>query len=90
MNREYLSSLLTRKSQFSYNQQVCFIGGTGTVKEYCFGAGKWLYTIEMPLSPEPEMGRVGSETQIVLEEIEIQEVSEGLGKNPANEFGGLE
>lgn len=79
MNRQYASSLLTRKPQFSYNQQVCFIGGMGTVKDCCFDAGKWIYTIEMPLGPEPEMGRIGPETQILLEEIEIQEVSEGFG-----------
>jgi hypothetical protein len=77
MNKKYASSLLTRESQFSHNQQVCFIGGTGTIKYCCFDTGKWIYAIEMPLGPEPEMGRVGAETQIFLEEIEIQEVSEG-------------
>lgn len=82
MSRKYESNLLTRKEecQFSYNQQVCFIGGTGRVKNRCFNAGKWIYTIEMPLGSEPEMGRVGAETQIFLEEIEIQAVvSEGFG-----------
>ncbi len=28
----------------------------------------------MPLGPEPEMGRIGAETQIVLEEIDIQAI----------------
>ncbi len=58
---------------------MCFIGGTGRIKDCYFYAGKWIYAIEMPLGPEPEMGRIGAETQIFLEEIEIQEVSEGLG-----------
>ncbi|MGL5874801.1 MAG: hypothetical protein ACRC2R_20960 [Xenococcaceae cyanobacterium] len=78
MNKKHPSSLLTRESQFSHNQQVCFIGGTGKIKDCYFYAGKWIYAIEMPLGPEPEMGRIGAETQIFLEEIEIQEVSEKL------------
>jgi hypothetical protein len=72
MNTQYQSSLLTKKSRFSYNQQVYFIGGIGIVKDYYFDAGKWIYTVEMPLGPEPEMGRIGPEAQIILEETEIQ------------------
>lgn len=74
MSKKYTSSLLTRESQFSSEQQVYFIGGTGTVKYCYFDLGKWIYAIEMPLGPKPEMGRIGSETQIFLEEIEIQAV----------------
>ena len=57
-----------------YNQKVYFIGGIGTVKDCCFDSGKWLYTIEMPLGIEPEMGRIGAETKIVLEEMEVQAI----------------
>jgi hypothetical protein len=66
--------MLTRKAQFRHNQPVCFIGGTGTVKYCYFHAGKWIYAIEMPLGPEPEIGRIGSETQIFLEQLEIEAV----------------
>jgi hypothetical protein len=75
MNTPYPLSLMTREeSQFSYNQQVYFLGGIGTIKDFCFDGGTWRYTIEMPLGPEPEMGRIGAETQIVLEEIDIQAI----------------
>lgn len=72
---KYPLSLLTRKEcQFRYNQKVYFIGGIGTVKDYCFDSGKWLYTIEMPLGIKLEMGRIGAETKIVLEEMEVQAI----------------
>lgn len=72
MSRKYASSLLTRKAQFSPGQQVYFIGGIGIVKYCYFDLGKWVYAIEMPPGAEPEMGRIGAETRILLEEIEIQ------------------
>ena len=72
---KYPLSLLTRKeSRFKYNQKVYFTGGIGRVKDCCFDSGKWSYTIEMPLSVEPDLGRIGAETQVVLEEMEVQAI----------------
>ncbi len=42
MSKKYTSSLLTRESQFSSEQQVYFISGTGTVKYCYFDLGKWI------------------------------------------------
>lgn len=58
--------------KFKQNQQVCFLGGTGKIKTYLSDAGCWAYEIEMELGPEPDIGRVGPETTIVLYEADIQ------------------
>lgn len=60
--------------QFGRGQTVGFIGGTGTIKDFRFEAGIWTYAIEMILGPEPDMGRIGSETTILLHEADLQEV----------------
>ncbi|HEY9860029.1 MAG TPA: hypothetical protein V6D16_11035 [Candidatus Obscuribacterales bacterium] len=58
--------------RFHSHQRVCFVGGCGTIK-YCQPyAQTWIYAIEMELGPEPEMGRIGAETTILLNESEIQ------------------
>ncbi|MEP0818367.1 MULTISPECIES: hypothetical protein [Trichocoleus] len=57
--------------RFHLSQQVYFVGGQGTVK-YCQPyAQTWAYLVEMELGPEPEMGRIGSEATILLNEAEI-------------------
>ncbi|MBD2256504.1 hypothetical protein [Pseudanabaena sp. FACHB-2040] len=60
--------------KFKQNQQVSFVGGTGRIKTYLPDSGKWTYEIEMELGPEPEIGRVGPETTILLYEADIQSV----------------
>lgn len=60
--------------QFGRGQTVGFIGGIGTIKDLRFEAGIWTYAIEMILGPEPDMGRIGSETTILLHEADLQEV----------------
>ena len=60
--------------RFSKNQLVCFIGGIGKILGYRPESGTWNYTVEMEMGPEPPMGRVGSETRILLHEADIQEV----------------
>lgn len=52
-------------------QIVRFIGGEGIIKNYRFESGSWEYLVEMPMGPEPEMGRVGYETMIWLSEVDI-------------------
>lgn len=60
--------------RFSKKQRVCFVGGIGTIKNYQPESGTWTYAIEMELGPEPDIGRVGSETTILLYEADIHEV----------------
>lgn len=58
--------------RFSKEQLVCFIGGIGTIKNYQLDSRSWTYAVEMELGPEPDMGRIGSETTILLNEVDIQ------------------
>jgi hypothetical protein len=57
--------------KFSPDQSVRFIGGEGKVKEYRAEAGNWSYLVEMELGEEPEMGRIGYETMILLSETDL-------------------
>jgi hypothetical protein len=59
------------KPKFHHQQKVSFIGGTGKVKELQPQAGNWIYTVEMSMGLEPDFGRIGAETTIVLEEQDI-------------------
>ncbi|MGV2826561.1 hypothetical protein [Myxosarcina sp. GI1(2024)] len=58
--------------KFYPHQTVSFIGGTGKIINRQLEANKWIYTVEMIMGSEPEFGRVGTETTIVLQESEIQ------------------
>jgi len=60
--------------KFFKSQVVCFVGGVGTVKSYQPDSNTWSYAIEMDMGPEPDFGRVGSETTIFLLEADIQSV----------------
>ena len=55
---------VTRQPRFSKGEMVCFVGGVGIIKNCRPDSGTWTYAVEMELGPEPEMGRVGSETTI--------------------------
>jgi hypothetical protein len=57
--------------KFSQDQLVGFIGGKGKVKGFYSNCGCWSYAIEMEMGPEPEMGRVGYETTILLSEMDL-------------------
>lgn len=63
---------LMKMPKYSQKQFVCFNGGMGTVKGCQANARTWIYAVEMPLTPNPSMGRVGNETTILLLETEIQ------------------
>ncbi len=54
------------------------MGGCGTIKCCQPYAQTWIYAIEMELGPEPEMGRIGAEATILLNESEIQGVMDGV------------
>jgi hypothetical protein len=58
--------------KFHRGQYVCFAGGEGTVKHCKFEAGTWAYQVEMEMGLEPDFGRVGYETTIVLTEAELE------------------
>ena len=57
--------------KFCKGQIVSFMGGEGVINNYRFESGICEYLVQMPMGPEPEMGRVGYETMIWLCEVEI-------------------
>lgn len=71
----YKTAELKTLSQFSQNQQVSFIGGMGKIKSCRFDGRQWICTIEMELAPEPDIGRIGSETTILMHETDLVAVA---------------
>ncbi|MBD2460315.1 hypothetical protein H6G89_04590 [Oscillatoria sp. FACHB-1407] len=65
-------SLTATAPRFCRDQAVRFLGGEGTIKSYQSDAGHWTYLVEMPMGPEPEMGRIGYETTITLLESDLE------------------
>ena len=57
--------------QFRKGQAVSFVGGKGTVKSYQPQVDSWSYLVEMEMGPEPEMGRIGYETTILLSQCDL-------------------
>lgn len=57
---------------FRNAQRVRFVGGEGIVRSYKPEAGTWTYFIEMALGVEPEFGRIGAETMVVLAEADLR------------------
>lgn len=60
--------------KFVSHQRVKFIGGEGVVKKLQHQSASWNYVIEMEMGIEPDFGRVGAETVVVLDEAEIHTV----------------
>jgi hypothetical protein len=56
---------------FRKGQAVKFVGGVGTVKSHYLNSSTWTYLVEMAMGPEPEMGRVGYETTLLLNEADL-------------------
>lgn len=73
MNNRTLQKTI-EQPKFCKEQPVSFLGGWGIIKNSFLSAGKWLYLVEMELGPEPEMGRIGPETTILLYQTDLQEV----------------
>jgi hypothetical protein len=63
--------LMIKKPAFYLDQRVRFIGGEGIVRSYKPDAENWMYVIAMALGPEPNFGRIGFETTILLNESDI-------------------
>jgi hypothetical protein len=57
--------------RFEKNQTVEFLGGMGQIKTYYSESYSWIYLIEMAMGPEPDFGRIGYETMILLAEPDI-------------------
>lgn len=66
----HLSSL----PRYTKNQTVSFFGGMGKIINYHPEVNSWQYAIQMELGPEPDFGRIGYETTILLSEAEINAV----------------
>ena len=66
-----MSKSVMSMPKFRPDQFVRFIGGEGRVKACHQNSGNWSYMVEMEMGPEPEMGRVGQETTIVLAESDL-------------------
>jgi len=50
---------------------VRFLGGVGKIKSFRPESNSWSYAVEMDMGPEPDFGRVGAETTIILYEDDI-------------------
>lgn len=66
-----MTASLLEKPKFCEGQMVGFIGGEGIIKNYRFEPNSWLYLVEMPMTTEAEMGKVGYETMIWLAEVDM-------------------
>lgn len=50
---------------------VRFLGGVGKIKSFHPDSNTWTYAIEMEMGLEPDFGRVGAETTVILYEEDI-------------------
>jgi len=66
-----MAATLKKVPDFLPTQQVSFVGGEGIVQNFKFESGTWIYVVEMMLGVEPEFGRVGSETMVILNEADL-------------------
>ena len=67
---------LPNSPKFSLHQQVHFLGGDGKILFCQPDGGNWLYGVEMPLGQESDMGRIGHETIVLVEETELHTVKQ--------------
>lgn len=64
-------SVPIRPPKFRQSQLVSFLGGMGTIRSRHLESGMWAYAVEMALGTEPSVSRVGTETTIFLDEVDI-------------------
>ncbi|MEH2258396.1 hypothetical protein [Nostoc sp.] len=67
-----MTATFMKLPKFRNTQWVSFVGGEGIVRSYTPESGTWTYLIEMVLGLEPEFGRVGAETMILLTEADLR------------------
>jgi hypothetical protein len=70
-----MSMNILSKPKFYHHQTVRFIGGVGKIKSMERQDSRWTYAIEMSMGEQPDFGRVGEETTIVLEEQDISQLT---------------
>jgi hypothetical protein len=69
-----MSASILSAPKLCKGQIVRFMGGEGVINNYRFESDRWEYLVEMPMGPEPEMGRIGYETMIWLSAIDISSI----------------
>ncbi|OUL27986.1 hypothetical protein [Nostoc sp. 106C] len=57
--------------KFNQGQTVEFTGGAGMIVKCSPNSQTWAYLVEMEMGEEPEIGRIGYETTILLFETDI-------------------
>ncbi|HIK14971.1 MAG TPA: hypothetical protein IGS53_06705 [Leptolyngbyaceae cyanobacterium M33_DOE_097] len=67
-----MAVILSTVPRYRRGQVVRFVGGKGTIQSYRPEGDSWSYWVEMEMGPEPEMGRIGAETTIVLAQAELE------------------
>ena len=67
---------LWKNPQFYRHQTVLFLGRIGEIKSIQPQAIGWAEHVEMGMGAEPDFGRVGAETTIVVEEQELRPVEQ--------------
>lgn len=67
-----MTAICMRVPKFRHTQWVSFVGGEGIVRSYKTESGSWIYLIEMAMGLEPNVGRVGAETMVVLAEADLR------------------
>lgn len=72
MTATLMTGTLIKGPAFCLMQWVSFVGGEGIVRSYKPDAGSWAYLVEMPLGLDPDFGRVGAETMILLNEADLR------------------
>ncbi len=75
-----MAATYMRVPKFRNTQWVSFVGGEGIVRSYKPESGTWTYLIEMVLGPEPDFGRIGAETTILLTEEDLRHSSYPLAQ----------
>lgn len=66
-----MAATVATAPRFREGEKVTFLGGAGRIKNYQLEAGHWTYMVEMAMGPEPEMGRIGYETTVLLNEADL-------------------
>jgi hypothetical protein len=69
-----MTATFIKLPKFRNTQWVSFVGGEGIVRSYKPESGTWTYLIEMALGLEPDFGRVGAETMILLTEADLRTI----------------
>lgn len=67
-----MTATFIKVPSFRQDQRVSFMGGEGIVRSYRPEAGTWTYLVEMALGLEPDFGRVGAETMVLLNEADLR------------------